>query len=57
MWSPKGVVGFRIRVNIYDNHDRHGVIVTMMESMMVREIDMKMLVPRMAPPPSQGVQR
>ena len=42
------VVGFRVRVNIYDNHDyddedRHGVIVKMMESMMVREIDMKML--------------
>ena len=30
MWSPKGVVGFRVRVNIYDNRDydddRHGVI-------------------------------
>ena len=41
------VVSFRVRVNIYDNHDyddedRHGVIMKMMESMMVREI-MKML--------------
>ena len=45
--SGVSVVGFRVRVNIYDNHDyddedRHGVIMKMMESMMVREI-MKML--------------
>ena len=49
MWSPKCVFSFRVRVNIYyDNHDyddkdRHGVIVKVMESMIVREIDMKML--------------
>ena len=60
---------------VNDDEDRHGEIAKMMKSMMVREIDMKMLriiekhcgvrktlmsiagwgvVPRMAPPPSQG---
>ena len=52
---------FRVRVNENDDEDRHCVMVEMMIGMMVRE-NMKNktsiagwgVVPRMAPPPSQG---
>ena len=40
-WSPKGVVGFRVRVNINDNKDRIRVrddVGMMMNNVMVRLI-------------------
>ena len=57
------VVGFRVRVSINDNIDRIRVRVD--DSMMVNNVMARLMisiagwgvVPRMAPPPSQGVQR
>ena len=52
MWSPKGVTRFRVRVSDY------GVMVNNLMARLMISIVGWGVVPRMAPPPSQGgVQR
>ena len=66
MWSPKGVIGFRVRVNISDNDGDWEMVCD--DGLMMNidgddgerdHIDVEKhcgvgVVPRMAPPPSQG---
>ena len=51
MWSPKGVVGFRVRVRVSDDD---GVMVNNLMARLMISIAGWGVVPRMAPPPSQG---